>query len=312
MTDHLVLKELVNISILSASVHCLFTSGHSIYKELCKFIKKLQFLKIFKETKNYLANLKDLAHDEYIIVEGKAKKLFARYGSYINSGIIISQSNTTYYEDFLIKINMNSSYLIQTYPGTRFHDLQRSFLALPVSKWEKFFYKIFYKQSQVLNDGDKICLFGKINKNLLDVPPKFQNYLANVKAKEITLESLETLFSKIKEKHINGLYFKFLLFTLAGIFVYFQTKYFFWPKMRNSKSAIRERSRIFCKECNREPCNVICEKCYNMTEYCDGCYVNLQNKIDNEIIRLEDVKCLFCGYTLESCQKLLNSNNINQ
>ena len=50
-------------------------------------------------------------------------------------------------------------------------------------------------------------------------------------------------------------------------------------------------------------CNVMCEKCSNVAQYCDICYLNLQEKIDKSQIYLDEIKCKFCDRVLDYCQK---------
>jgi hypothetical protein len=346
------LKELINFALLAGSLFALTEIGSSILKEIKKLRKKLKFLKEFKNreiTNNSNENkyfsdinkknseisensqisftpysfqeIKNLNHDDYVIIKGISEKIYPRHGSYIDKNVIVSIGNSTYIEDFILKNDLKSinpkniknqieNFLIQPYPGTRMHNLKTQYLTKSNNFWDKFCKFVFFAPSQTISDKDQLYIFGKLNKNPNDISSEFSNYF-NIKPKEISGLSLKNLKYYLKEKHTTNIFFQSLLFIIISGAVYFHIKFFIYPSIKNMLNTIKYRSRILCITCNREPCNTLCEKCYNLTEYCEYCYINLQEKINREQIKLEDIKCLFCGDVLDSCQKLLNSNAIN-
>lgn len=331
------LKELINFALLAGSLFAISQIGSSIFKEIKKLRKKLKFLKEFKKrqltnnTNNTIQEnftpysfqeIKNFNHDDYVIIKGTSQKIYPRYGSYIDKNVIVSIGNSTYIEDFTLKNDLNSmksiknvknqieNFLIQPYPGTRMHNLTTQYLTKSTTFWSKVSKFLFFSKSQTIKDKDQLYIFGKLNRNPNDISSEFSNYF-NIKPKEISGLSLRNLTYYIKEKHTTKIFFQTLLFIIISGVIFFHIKLYFYPELKNMMNRVRYRSRILCVTCNREPCNTLCEKCYNLTEYCDNCYINLQEKINTNQIKLENIKCLFCGDILDSCQRLINSNAIN-
>jgi hypothetical protein len=300
------IQDFFKLYIFSFSCYMFYTTGCSLFKEIKKLLKKLNFLS--KSGQEF--SIKKLSHNEYAIVTGKAEKIYPRYGSYIDKNIIVSESNTTYYEDFFFYLTSGEKCIVQPYPGTRLHNLTLKYLKNNNEEnkiWDRITKILFFTKSQTINNGDILHIFGKINKNENDVVREFSN-LINIKPKEISGRSINDLIHKIKEKHYTKIFFDGLFFILCGLLMTYHLKFYLFDKIKKMRHTIKHRTRIYCKECNINPCNILCEKCLNLSEYCDVCYMNLQEKINNEEINIADIKCSHCKKTLDYCQKLLNGN----
>ena len=115
------LEELLCTLASGALLYGFCEIGLSIIYHAKKLNKKSKFLD------NYQINDTNTPHNKYIIAHGTAEKTSPRYGNYIDNDIIISISNTTYYEDYFLKTEKNKFY-IQPYQGTRMHDITSKYI----------------------------------------------------------------------------------------------------------------------------------------------------------------------------------------
>lgn len=283
----------------------IYEISHVFLKSIKKYIKKLKFLKKIKN-ENMLYN-KGIMHNtenkEYILVNGKTEKLYPRSGDLINKNIILSEGYSRYTEDFKLDVSM----LIQPYQNTSFHNFDKSYIYTQKENENsllKFFKFIFFRKSDVLLDGKEVFVFGKMNKNSWDILDAYKD-LYHIKAKAIDTKSFESLISNIHSKSLEKCitYAGFLV--MLSIILYYETRGFLIPLFKKLFFTIKHRNLIFCKECNNNPCNLMCEKCENIADYCDNCYVKLQEKINNDEISITEIKCHFCTRTLDKTQKLL-------
>ena len=123
-----------------------------------------------------------------------------------------------------------------------------------------------------------------------------------IRPKEIVGNSFHFLMNKVKNKHIDKILHHIFICALCGFVIYLQIRNYFL-KAKRCFERFQRRERLMCKDCELSLCNVMCEKCNHMTEYCDLCYLHLQDKIDRSEILLDDVKCNSCKNVLDYCQK---------
>jgi hypothetical protein len=296
----------------------IYSISKRLYKQIKKFFKQI---KIFKTITPQITDVRNMKlfdkkakfDENYLILEGECDKLFTRYGNEKVKNIIISEAFTTYYEDFFLNlsnniINSNNKVFVQPYQKTKLINLNRKYI--DDGNW---FYRIiralFFEKNPVLEKGDKAIIFGKIIQNKKDIIKEFSNYYS-IKAKYIYKDgSYNDLVKFIKKTHIKNIFFNsFVLGLLLSIF-YFQVKSYIIPGIKRIFSKIKKRMSIYCKECKINPCNIMCEKCENIVDYCDNCYIKLQEKINRNEIRLEMIKCPFCNKRLDACQKLMHGIN---
>jgi hypothetical protein len=293
------LWDYIQLYTLSMSCWALYYVGGSVIKEVKKLMKKIKFLKD-------MTNKSPNSHNDYIIIQGKANKIYPRYGDYIDNSVVVSESNNTYYEDFYLNDDA-SKYIVQPYQGTRIHNCQYKYLA----KSRRFLFDFFFlkSKSQTISNSDHIYIFGKLNKNPKDIIEEF-HHLANIKPKEISGLSLTDLVYHIKSKHTTRIFFSSILGVLLSYITINGLRYYIWPKYKSLFRTIKTRTRIFCKQCDINPCNIMCEKCTNLSEYCDECYSGLQERINNDEIELANITCIHCSSPLVLCQVLINQNNL--
>ena len=155
------LKEMIYLSLIAGGVYGIMSVGSSIIKEIKKLRKKLKFLKDFKNNENKISlnnnnlesgsesdslcdafstysEMRNVNHDDYVIIKGTSEKIYPRHGSLIDKNVIVSIGNSTYLEDFILKNdtskisnisskNLIEKYFIQPYPGTRMHNLKTQY-----------------------------------------------------------------------------------------------------------------------------------------------------------------------------------------
>jgi hypothetical protein len=280
---------------------CLFA-----VRELCSTIIRqiklnIKYRKLFKEgNKLTEGDIKNLPDKSFVILEGSANKIYERKTTYIDKSIILSESNTTYYEDFLLSGRFSPSCLIQPYQKTKLNNLQLRYLQKET--YDSFLYKIVFTKSQTISNGDIVYVFGKVNKNTNDITSNMMKYV-NVKPKAISGKSLGDLQNTCTS--LYPIFTNCLQAITLTLFVYIGTLKLL-PSIKKLLSRPRQRLRILCKDCNVNPCNILCEKCENLSEYCANCYIKLQDRINSDEILLENIKCPFCNGILDHVQKLFS------
>jgi hypothetical protein len=313
----IVFKEYLNLFSIFIGFYSFYSSSIQFFKYFKKFLKKMKFFRNFlnfqknceskENPSSKLSKSKTFISDNYAMMQGRAIKIFSRLSEEIDTSIIISKSNTTYYEDFLLLTNWKKEkFFIQPDNKTKFFYLPKQYLRqdLP-NRFLNFFYKIIFRKSEVIRDKDYIYLFGKIEKN----PQVFESFkdMICVRPKDISGNSFDFMMKRVKSEHVNKILHLAFVFAISGFVIFIQLKNYF-HRIKKFVSRLKRRRRVTCKECGENLCNVMCEKCSNMTEFCDRCYLNLQAKIDSGEINLEDVKCCFCKGVLDYCQKFTYHN----
>jgi len=98
------------------------------------------------------------------MIKGRAEKIFRRFSDKIHNSLILSESNTTYFEDFLIVTEEEKIY-VQPDNKAKFFYLPMQYLRQDVpNRFLKFIYEIIFRKSQVIRDKDYIFIFAKIQK----------------------------------------------------------------------------------------------------------------------------------------------------
>lgn len=292
------LEEFIQVYLTGILSFAVYTTMSSLFKEINKFIDKRNFFNGSKD-KNI-----------YQICEGQAEKLMRRqsnenYNKHFKN-LLLSQSFSTYYEDFKVK-GKDKTYIIQPYQKTKIMNLTKTFIKIDENEsfYNKIFKRLFFKESPTLMEGDYISVFGKLNNKEDDEIELYEN-LPTIKAKTIfkdkNVESLANYELKISAQKIL---FKFLSFTLILLLLEHQLKAQIIPRFFKFFKRFKSRRFIYCKLCKINTRNILCEKCENLTEFCDNCYSSFQSKIELDQIKLNDIKCPHCNKVLDAVQKLI-------
>ena len=226
----ILLLEYLNLFSLCIGVYTFYSAGVKLTKYFIKFVKKFKFFqKLDKDPYQ-----ESLFSSNYVLVRGRAFKIFSRDSEEINSSIIISESNSTYSEDFFLLTNKNKEkFYIQPDIKTKLYDLNFQYLGQEIeNKFLNFFNKIILRKSQVLKDEDFIFVFGKFqygsdknSSNYIKVMNEFK-HLISIRPKEILGSSYNVLMNKVMWDQIGKIMFHSLKFFLCG----FLKKFFLLSK----------------------------------------------------------------------------------
>lgn len=287
------IKQIVLCSVIGVSAYVFIEFTLDLGR---KMIKKFRVRRFFASAEKSAGKMED---GKFIAVEGKVGNIARRKGNYIDRSIILSEGNTTYYEDFLLFGNFSPTCLIQPYQKTKLKELSKHYLRNETEK--SFFGKnIFYSKSPSVCEGDYVYIFGKINTNPSYILPEFKDYL-NIKPYYINGRSFDDL--KKECTTIAPILSSLIKLGMCSLILYIMYLAFGPSRIR-----VRERSNLICKECRLNPTNIMCEKCENIGEYCDECYLQLQKRIDDDEISLHSIKCAYCKDILDCVQRLTCSN----
>ena len=293
--------------------------GLSIYltpQLISKLIKQVNkckasvmlFSKLRKEYGNNLikANALDclyLNHGKYALLSGMAKKLVKRLpNEIINEKIILSKGNSFYIETFkLAKIPQNllecKSIIIEPSLQTKMLDVFERWNNGKLMKKKSFIRRLFKSKSEVIKDGDGVYLFGTVKELSPSTISIHPYYISNESFNDIEYES-SSIVPIIK----SGFMIITNVIAIAMITKLIYDYYQQWKRNR------KVRCGIYCSKCKNNLCNVLCEKCENVTNYCSDCYKRFQVDINNNKIKLKDIKCIHCNLTLNSVQELTLAN----
>lgn len=276
-----------------------------VYK--CK-ASVILFSKLRKEYGNNLskANALDclyLNHGKYALISGMAKKLVKRLpNDIISEKIILSKGNSFYFETFkLAKIPQNllkyKNLLIEPSLQTKMLDVFERWNNGKLMKQKSFIRKLFKSKSEVIKDRDGVYLFGTVKELSPSTISIHPYYISNESFNDVEYDS-----SSIVPIIRNG----FLI--IANVIVIATITKIIYGYYQKWKSNRKFRYGIYCTKCKNNLCNVLCEKCENVTNYCSDCYKQFQVEIDNKKIKLKDIKCIHCNLILNSVQELTIAN----
>lgn len=288
-------KDFLFAYIIASSTYC----GYYLLRQLTKDIKKY---KMFKDvfTKHSSENINQASKKGGLVVlDGYAKKIYERTNNLVDSEIIISKSNSWYIENFVVNCLNQNSFLIQPNQNTKMFSLPRRFNNK--ANMRRIWNQLFKFKSEIINSGDRVYLVGKVITNKNDLIP-YSKDIFQIKPYMISEHSLIDLQNECLS--IFPIIKNSLKLVFAGFLIYFGLVHF-KNCIIDYYSRRKRRDGVLCHKCNIEPCNILCEKCENLTNYCSICYLSLQSEINNKQIRLDNVKCIHCNKVLDVVQKLI-------
>jgi hypothetical protein len=265
--------------------YLLYTESYNLYKLIKKFLNKLSFFE-------------NKGDSDYLIIKGNAEKFFTISGELFNNTIIELSQHTHYHEDFLL-----SGSLIQPYEKTHY-------LLRPKLNNTNFFTKFisWLFPVYVLSHRDEVLVYGKVERNENFLMNDYNNY-TTVKAKLMAHNMEEgQMLRYIQKQEAAKLTFQVLKIAIYGSVLYLLARHSVYPKFKRLLKLFRYKAQVHCSNCKIKLCNLLCEKCEYLTNYCDGCYINFQNKINSSEIVLENIRCGNCNAVLDRVQKLLLEN----
>ena len=259
-------------------------------------IKQYKKYSIAKKLFNQIGLNNIINIDNFYLLSGEAKKLISPIKNTFNENLIGLKSNSTYFENFIL-ICEKIKYIIQPTPLTKFYSLTKSYITNEKNNLPEV-NKLFISKSEILSNGDNIYLFGKIINNKGNIIENYQN-LKHIKPYMISHLSFDDLKKNALSfypliKSIIKISFCGLLF-LIGI-KHFYLKYQYWTNINKKRFSLK------CTKCKTNLCDILCEKCENLTNYCSKCYLELQNKINSKKIKLKSIKCVHCNKILDVVQ----------
>lgn len=297
-------------------LHCvllggLVSLGKSIFDEL------RHLLNIYKVTKNrkVITDSLDLdallsknhSSNKLVFIEGKAEKLFERRNNYIRPDIIYSEAHETYLEDFLLKIQGNQI-LIQPSLNTKFYlgKQNKTYVTKGSTFWE-ILKLILFSESHVIKQGDPLFIYGVANNKNNNKNDYLMKKLYRIKPIAINSTSMDDLVYQIKSETMTKILFQGLFFGIMSMMLLLSAQQFLLPKLRFLRFKTRNRYSTYCSICNENICNIICFECDGLCIYCSDCYIKLQDKINLDEVRLNEIKCVHCDKTLKCVQMLITS-----
>jgi len=259
-------------------------------------IKQYKKYSIAKNLFNQIGLNNTINIDNFYLLSGKVKKLISPIKNSFNENLIGVKGNSTYFENFIL-ICEKIKYIILPTPLTKFYSLTKSYITneknnLPEAN------KLFISKSEILSNGDNIYLFGKIISNQGNIIENYENF-KHIKPYMISHSSFDDLKKNSLSfypilKSILQISFCGLLF-MIGI-KHFYLKYQYWNNINKKRFSVK------CTNCKNNLCDILCEKCENLTNYCSKCYLELQNKINSKKIKLKNIRCVHCNKTLDVVQ----------
>ena len=266
------------------------------------------FSRLRKEYGNNLIKANELDclylnHGKYALISGMAKKIVKRLpNDIINEKIILSKGNSFYIEPFqLAKIPQNliefKNIIIEPSLQTKMLSVFERWNNNKLMKNKSFIRRLFKSKSEIIKDGDGVFLFGTVKQLSPSTISIHPHYISNESFNDIEYES-SSIVPIIKSGCLiiaNVLVIALITKLICG---YYQ----------NWKNNRKLRCGIYCNKCKHNLCNVLCEMCENVTNYCSDCYKQLQFEIDNNKIKLKDIKCIHCNLILNSVQELTIAN----
>jgi hypothetical protein len=268
--------------------YLLYTESYQLYKYIKKWFHKLPF---FNST-----DIVNKPISDYIIMKGKASKLYTFTADDIfNYRIVELSPYTHYHEDFLM-----SDRFIQPYDKTKYL-LNASYNQRNIfTKFFSWLFPIYH-----VNHNDEVTIFGKIIHNDNFIMNDYSKYPL-VKAKMIAHDMDETgLLDHVQQQEVNKITIQIIKVTILGSMLYLLAKYSIYPKVKRFFKLFRYRAQVHCDSCKIKPCNLLCEKCEYLTNYCDECYIAFQAKINKAELELNNIRCANCQRVLDKVQKLL-------
>lgn len=289
-------KDFFFAYIIASSSYC----SYYLFRQLTKDIKRYQMFKESFRKKPIEYINQTSSKGGLVVLNGFAKKIYERNNNLVDSEIIISKSNSWYIENFVVESTNNfESFLIQPNQNTKMFSLPRRYNNK--ENMRSIWNRLFKFKSEIINSGDQVYLIGKIITNKNDLVPYSEN-LSQIKPYMISEHSIVDLQNECLS--IFPMIKTGTKLLIAGCLFYFGLVHF--------KNCIvdyyrrrKRRDGILCHKCNLEPCNILCEKCENLTNYCSICYLSLQSEINNKHISLDDIKCVHCNKVLNVVQKLI-------
>ncbi len=242
-----------------------------------------------------------------MIIKGTTLKLFNRKSSYMNPNVILSYGNSTYMEDFILNLKNKEKVLVQPNLKTKPFNLDTSYLISNDSWFKKVWNFCFFKKIPVLKAYQEVLIYGKLTKNNLSTIKEYEKYVTIVP--KFIDRSCESPSNFDNYRSLKILKVKLALFGvlfLTGALVSLFTS-FYWLKIKNFFFKVRERKSIYCKICKERPCNILCEECDGLNEYCSICFKSLENYISDGRIQLSDIRCCNCSKELDKAQIIMYS-----
>jgi hypothetical protein len=300
-------NDYVNFGVLGLCAYGLFEIGSAILEELRLYKKKVKILDEHGDHEFTAQEMDKLKNGDYVLISGKTEKIYARNSELLDKSVILSWSNSTYYEDFFLN-SPSGKVVIQPYGGCRFHGLDYKYLTDCTTTWQKICRLLFFKKSAVVTENQQLYVFGKVMKKLNNIPTDLQGFI-NIKPKEITTTSLKDLKYYVPEKHSTTIFFRSLFFFALGIFTALYIKRTIFPSMKKwlgfGADQIVKRKHEVCLTCKSKPAHILCGKCKNFTNYCLECFKNLTDEISSGKRRPQDLDCEYCSQKLDNCIELL-------
>ena len=276
--------------------YCIISSSYASVGLVKTLIKQYNKYLDSKQLFSKIGNNNIMNINKYYLLAGEAKKLISPIKNTFNQDLIGLKGNTVYFENFILNCN-NLKYIIQPTPLTKFFSLKKCYIRNENNNLPEV-NKLFISKSEVLNNGDKIYLFGKAieNKgnlienyeNLIQIKPYIISHSSYDELKKICLSIYPMVKTCIKISFVG-------IFLLIGI-KHFYLKYQYW-KNRNKRRYV-----LKCNVCKNNLCDILCEKCENLTNYCSQCYSKLQDEINSKKIKLKNIKCVHCNQILDIVQ----------
>ncbi len=282
------------------------------FVSLVKKVKKLLGLNRVIENTCYLTNIfgknmLNLYLEKYVIIKGTTEKLINRDSPNMNPNVILSYGNYRYIEAFLLNLKTDEKVLVQPDLGTKVFNLEKSYIKSENNWIDKIWNVFFYQKTPVLLTDQKVLIYGKLTKNNMNTIIENDKYVSIIPKFIDKSSHPSSYFDNYRSLLISKVEFQLLGFLVISSVLVNLFTYFYWLKIKNFIFKVKERKRIYCKICNEKPCNILCEECDSLNEFCSVCFKSLENLIIDGKIELKDIRCCNCSKVLEKAQILMYS-----
>ena len=309
MNLNLLLEESLIIDILMGA---LSYGWFKLLKKLFKEIGRLRGLFYLTDKTSIITNINDLNKLEksklkpFFFLKGKTEKIYKREGNYLKPDIILSNCNNKYLEDFFLNID-GGKVIVQPHFKMKYSNFDSEYIRNERTTLSKLLNFLFFSKSPVLKENQEIILFGQINEssnNIISEFENFKNIIPDYIEKGSNLSNVSVALRSIQINKTVLTAGLFLFCTGAAITLFYRI---YWNYFKKFFFIKKKRIRIYCKKCNSNPCNVFCENCLELNEYCNGCFKNFQDEIDEGKITLNDIRCCKCSKKMEDVQYLVKN-----
>ena len=305
-------NQVISIWLPSIIDFCICVGGYLLFrasKKLLREIRKLIGIINITKSANIITDLQKLSIinqtllKPFVFIKGTSEKIFNRDTSYIHKDIILSYSNSNYLEDFFLNLK-KGKVLIQPHPKMQHFNLENSYLKNDSGIFSSLFRYLFNSESPVVRSGDEFMVYGRI-KNNKDYVLKDQEMYLNIKPVFIERGGdISSFCISVRSMQITKTFLALTSFLMISGGLLFYYSIFYKKKIKHSNM---KRNRVYCLKCNINPCNILCEKCDYLNEYCSDCFKNFQNEINDDNLLLKDLKCCFCKEVLNIAQLLITN-----